>query len=304
MRAAVAARLGYDPFRVVATTTLTAQISRENGVYRGQVKLVDESGVERGARSIESRADDCAELTQALALSMSIAIDPLSVLSPPKPTEPEPKEPEPADTPRPKVDPTPSVRPIPPEVPKPPTRERHVERPRFALGARAHGVSGIGPAPAFGVGLSFELVWAQASLGLGARVDFPASAASPEGGRVRATFVGGEVVPCLRVPLGGNRVGPLDPARVAAFMGCGLVLLGRVSAESLDVTSPRTSGTFFAGAGVRAGFDLPLGASLSARVSGDLVGHFTPYGLAVNGATVFSSSSFSGAVGLGLVRFF
>ena len=61
---------------------------------------------------------------------------------------------------------------------------------------------------------------------------------------------------------------------------------------------------FFAGAGVRAGFDLPLGASLSARVSGDLVGHFTPYGLAVNGATVFSSSSFSGAVGLGLVRFF
>ena len=171
MRAAVAARLGYDPFRVVATTTLTAQISRENGVYRGQVKLVDESGVERGARSIESRADDCAELTQALALSMSIAIDPLSVLSPPKPTEPEPKEPEPADTPRPKVDPTPSVRPIPPEVPKPPTRERHVERPRFALGARAHGVSGIGPAPAFGVGLSFELVWAQASLGLGARVD-------------------------------------------------------------------------------------------------------------------------------------
>ena len=77
-----------------------------------------------------------------------------------------------------------------------------------------------------------------------------------------------------------------------------------VLAESTDVSGPRSSGTVFAGAGLRLGLDLPLVASFSARISGDLLGHFTPYGLAVNGATVFSSSPFSGRVGLGLVRFF
>lgn len=300
MRAAVAARLGYDPFRVVATTTLSAQISRENGLYRGQIKLVDDSGVERGARSLESRADDCAELTQALALSMSIAIDPLSVLSPPKPKEPdppaqEPKEPEPP--------PVVAPRPAPPPVPPPPAppAAKPSEGPRFALGASGHGAFGIGPAPAFGLALASEIVWPNASVGAGVRLDFPAGVETAQGGRVRATFVGGELAPCLRSPLGKRSD---DSSRGLTVAGCGLVLLGGVLAESTDVSGPKSSGTFFAGAGLRLGLDVPLVAGFAARLSGDVLGHFTPYGLAVNGTTVFSSSPFSGRVGLGLVRFF
>jgi hypothetical protein len=299
MRSAVAARLGYDPFRVVATTTLSAQISRENGLYRGQIKLVDDSGVERGARSLESRADDCGELTQALALSMSIAIDPLSVLSPPKPKDPEPTPPEPKP-PEPPPSPLVTARPAPPPVPPPPPPPvKGSEGPRLALAASGHGSFGVGPAPAFGLVLSSELVWSNASLGAGVRLDFPSGVTTAQGGRVRATFVGGEVVPCLRFPLGKR-----TDARYLTVAGCGLVLLGGVLAESTDVSGPRSSGTVFAGAGLRLGLDLPLVASFSARLSGDLLGHFTPYGLAVNGATVFSSSPFSGRIGLGLVRFF
>lgn len=322
MRTAVAARLGYDPFRVVAQTTLTTQLSRENGVFRGLVKLVDDSGMERGARTLESRAEDCSELTQALALSMSIAIDPLSVLAPPKPPEPaEPVEPEPPPHAPPATLPAAAARPMPAgyerrrgergeRVDAPPVPKTS-EGPRFGLAGSGHAAVGLGPAPAFGLSLSFELAWAKASLGLGARLDFPASKPSEQGGRVRATFVGAELVPCLRVPFTSEA--PREPGEAAraglagrgvAVAGCGLVLLGGVSAESLDVTAPRASGTFFAGAGLRLGLDVPLFAELSARFGADLVGHFTPYGLSVNGATVFSSSPFSGRFGLGLVRFF
>jgi len=294
MKAAVSARLGYDPFRVVAKTTLTAQIARENGVFRGHVKLVDEAGQERGARSLESRSDDCKDLGEALALSMSIALDPLSVLAPatPKPPEPPPPEPPPPEPKPPEPKPE-APRPPPPVVPPPPPPPPPRERAKLGLGAGAHGAFGVGPAVAFGLGLDVSVVFRNASIGLGGRIDFPASVDSAQGGKVRATLVGGEAAPCLRAPLGQT-----------TLFGCGVLLFGAVTAESIDVTVPRAQSTFFGAGGVRAGFEVELVPRVHARIALDALGHFTPYGLAVNGVTVFSASSFSGRAGLGLVTFF
>lgn len=289
MRRAVATRLGYDPFRVSAPITLSVSIRRTKETYAGEVKLVDEGGLERGARTFESRASECAEIAETIALSMSIAVDPQSALAPPKPAEPAPKEPSVVEEPTPA--PLPEPRPLPPPVP-PPTPAKPVEsraEPLVALALGAHGAAGIGPAPAFGLAGSGELRLSGASLGLGARVDVPSSATTSEGGRANVLFAGGEAVPCFRVSV--------------AF-GCGVLLLGGVRAESFDVTTPRSSATFFAAAGARAGADVPLGRDFALRLAVDLLGHFTTYGLAVNGRSVFTSSSFSGKLGASLVRFF
>lgn len=295
MRAAVSARLGYDPFRVVAKTTLTAQISRENGVYRGHVKLVDEAGQERGARSLESRTDDCKELAEALALSMSIALDPLSVLAPAGPKPPDEPPPPPEEPPKPPPPPAepPPARPLPPPVPPPKPLPPPRARPRLSLGVSAHGAAGIGPAVAFGLGLELGLVFENVSFALAGRLDFPARADSTEGGKIGASLVAGEAVPCLRAPLGAT-----------TLLGCGVLLVGAVTAESIDVTAPRAEGTFFGAGGVRAGLELAIVPTVRVRLALDALGHLTPYGLAVNGATVFSSSSFSGRAGIGVVTFF
>src|SRR5204863_2165770 len=79
LRRAVAARLGYDPFFPWARVTVVAHVRKDVGAYRAEVTLVDEAGVSRGKREITSPGDDCAPLGAALALTISIALDPLSL---------------------------------------------------------------------------------------------------------------------------------------------------------------------------------------------------------------------------------
>src|SRR5689334_10030917 len=84
-RASGAARLGCDPFVDAADTTAVAIGKREQGEWRGEVKLVDKRGSGRGMRQLSSSAADCADLIAAMALTISIAIDPLSISRPAPP---------------------------------------------------------------------------------------------------------------------------------------------------------------------------------------------------------------------------
>jgi hypothetical protein len=90
LKAAVAARLGYDPFRPFVQNTLFAEVHREKGRFVGSVKMVDASGFERGARRLEEGdGSGCDEITATMALTMSIAIDPRRALTPaPAPQKP------------------------------------------------------------------------------------------------------------------------------------------------------------------------------------------------------------------------
>jgi len=289
MRKAVAARLGYDPFRPFATTTLTAEITKDKSTFRGRVRLVDEAGVERGARDLESRAADCRDLTTAMALSMSIAIDPLSMTRPPpseaavvaEPAErtPEPPVPEP---------PAPAPPPAKPEAPAP-VPPPASPPPRFALGVAGHVAVGIAPSAAAGVRPSVEILAPRWSLGLEGRFDFAAGSASSEGGRTETSLAGGAVVPCLKIPL---------------VWACGVVLLAQVQAESLQVTQPRSEGFFFFGAGLRLHGAVELPEDFRLRLGGDVLGHPTPFQLSVNGRPVHESSAVSAAFGIALVRMF
>jgi hypothetical protein len=77
LRSAAVARLGYDPFVANAASTLYATISRTARGLRGEIRLEDPSRENAGARQIESISGDCTELGKAMALAISIAIDPL-----------------------------------------------------------------------------------------------------------------------------------------------------------------------------------------------------------------------------------
>jgi hypothetical protein len=300
LRSAVAARLGYDPFRPHAAISLFADLRRERDVYRARVSLIDEKGVERGTRDLESHAADCSDITSAMALSMSIAIDPLSMMrkaaaaDAPTTSDPPAADPLPSrDDAVPAVTP-PGASPNPPETRLPSSSDLQRDRPdpwRFALGAGAHGALGVAPGVAFGVRLSTELATRRFALGVEGRLDLPASAESAEGGRVRASFAGGAFVPCMRV-------------EVARLWACGLVLLGRASTEAYEISAPRSDAFFYWGAGARLAFQLGVVEGYAVRFVGDVLAHPSAFDLTVNGRSVFQSSAISGALGIGLVRIF
>jgi hypothetical protein len=291
MRRAVATRLGYDPFRPLASTTLTAEVRRENGVFRGRVKLVDDAGVERGARDLESRAADCRDLTTAMALSMSIAIDPLSLMRPTPAAPPEVVDPP--------LSPVPVPVPVPvPDLAAPPGTDDGREAPpqpppgdplRLSFALATHAAFGIAPAPSVGFRLSAEITTKRLSLGLEGRLDLPASTETAEGGRSRTSLSGATLVPCVRVPLA---------------WACGVMLVSRVDAEAVDVTSPRSEGFLFLGAGGRLVTAIPLAQDLSLRIGGDVLAHPLPFELTVNGRRIYRSSTVSALAGVGVAWIF
>ena len=298
MRDAVATRLGYDPFRPIASTTLTAEIRREKGIFRGRVRLVDEAGVERGARDLESRADDCRDLTAAMALSMSIAIDPLSVTRPDRPvgsvSAPPPADEQPAvdDALRADAVAAPPASPPPAaDLPSasPSARGEGGDPPRFVLGAGGHVAFGIAPAAAIGFRISTEIATRRYAVALEGRFDLPASSDTAEGGRIRTSLAGGAIVPCVRIPLA---------------WACGVVLVARVAAEAVEVTAPRSDGFLFLGVGARLFGSVPLPQDFGIRIGGDVLAHPVPFELTVNGRSVHRSSAVSALAGIALAHNF
>jgi hypothetical protein len=97
IRKAVAIRLGYDPFFPTSDKTIVARIVRGSDSLQGQVELVDEHGTQLGSRDFSVDLGKCDELVRAMALSISIAIDPKSAETYAQaPPEEAPQEPLPA----------------------------------------------------------------------------------------------------------------------------------------------------------------------------------------------------------------
>ena len=87
VRAAVATRLGYDPFFPSAPTTIFVELAGSGDRFVAQVKLVDSEGVERGTRRLASPKGRCLDLVGTLALTISLVVDPLSLAPAPPPRD-------------------------------------------------------------------------------------------------------------------------------------------------------------------------------------------------------------------------
>src|SRR5437899_3138587 len=77
MRAAVAARLGYDPFGERASLTVSVMIAPSGRGLRAQIDLLDAASEAAGSRALISARRDCVELASATVLAIAIAVDPL-----------------------------------------------------------------------------------------------------------------------------------------------------------------------------------------------------------------------------------
>jgi len=59
LEAAVATRLGYDPFSPWGDQTIIATISRSMGSLVARAELVDHGGIEQGSRQVQTGLSDC-----------------------------------------------------------------------------------------------------------------------------------------------------------------------------------------------------------------------------------------------------
>lgn len=283
VRAAVSARLGYDPFFLTAAETMFIELSKEKSGYHARIKLVDEKNDVRGTREIAEKGRSCSAMIDTLALSISIAIDPDSLTRPPPaPTEekeaPAPTPPPPEPPPR---EPAPSA-PVESPPPPPPASSTRVE----LLVLPAAWV-GTGPSFAFGGEIGARLKWPHVSVGLEARGDLPASR-SVSGVDVEMMFLGGSLVGCGHSSL---------------FFACARGTLGSISATS-NASRPLDASELRFLLGASAGTEIPLSDTwhFVARLTGNFA--VDRQTIVLNDANAFELPSFSGGLEAGaLVHF-
>jgi hypothetical protein len=180
LRDAVAARLGYDPFFTWARDTLFVEVAAEPpGGFVARVKLVDGDNTVRGERELHARKA-CADLVPALALTISLAIDPTAGEGKAPPPDAPPRE-RPVDLDASTEATVPSP---PPDVPSVEPTPAEPAGLRWALGVGMLGA--LGAAPAANVGLSVfgeaRYRWASVGSGPASNVARPVSTepASPQ----------------------------------------------------------------------------------------------------------------------------
>jgi hypothetical protein len=76
LRLWVMARLGYDPFSPQASRVVIARVEARQHQLFSSVEMADQQGLSTGRRELSSKNERCQELARAMALSISLAIDP------------------------------------------------------------------------------------------------------------------------------------------------------------------------------------------------------------------------------------
>ena len=278
VRGAVAARLGYDPFFPWARDTLFAEITRSDRLYRVELKLVDGDNLLRGAREISVQAEDCAPAVDAMGLTISLTIDPASVLGEQHPA-PAPSRPPPLV-----AEAEPSVTPV-----AWAGEEGAHSTPRARESATFHVGAGIvasfdaAPSPSVGTTISAGAAWRFLSLDLEGRADVPATGdGEVPAAKVRSWLLVASAVPCVHAG------GPF---------ACLVLGGGAYGATSVGVAAPRDDQAPWWAAGLRAGSDLPLGRAFSLRAYAQLLAVLTRNSLTIDHAVVYRSPPWTGGLG-------
>lgn len=289
VRAAVAGRLGYDPFEPDARSTLLARVSKSALGFVGSIELIDEAGLSRGKRELSTEGENCDEMARAMALSMSIAVDPeraalgaeAAAPSPatdlaeptPAPEEPAPEEPAPVAPIRPAP---PPLRPVDaPGEPAPPSQAR------LGVSVAGIGMAGVAPSFAYGGVLGIHGRRGTWSLGFGGRL--LRSPAEPVDGatQLAVTLAAAELSGCWHH-------GFLEQCLVG--------LAGSSWVSARGITRPGTDTGAFGALGLRAGAGLSVSRTLElfARLEGLVV--LAPVRPQVDAKDVWVAPSLAGSL--------
>jgi hypothetical protein len=282
--AAVAARLGYDPFVAAPADAPAGAVSVHLGARRGalvaRVALRDAAGALVGERTLRGEGGLCAELVATTALAVALALDPDASRGPPGPSGGPrwARRPGHLDWAAPsrglfRRDPEPS-----PPPPPPPAAWQ------WAWVLRAHAALGATPQVTGGLAVGVQARAGPLSLGVELRGDAP-SLVRAGGGRVAVGALSLALVPCYRA----------DPVAL-----CGVVGAGAQMSEGHGVPGARLAATPLVSVGARVGARAPLSAAWA------LVAHLeatTPLVITVvrlGDAQVWRSPRVAGALAVGV----
>lgn len=287
-RAAVAARVGYDPFFPVAKRSV---ITRLDGLgadgFRARMEILDEGHALLGEKVFTSK-DDCAELVRTLALAVSLAIDVVDAPAP-EPSRDEPARGEPEPAPAPPA--TPSVAPSLDVVsPSPAAPARRSSDLRFEGSLGTVGSLGIARNASIGAVVGAAARRGPWSLGLEGRFDPSMAADVAPRGSVSTSLVGVSLLPCF--------------ATRWFVRACALATVGRLAVESSGIEHPSSDAGLFLAFGARAAFEMEASPMIALRVGLDLLAVPLRHAVRIGANDVYETSVIAGVAGIGgVVRF-
>ena len=281
LRDSVLTRLGYDPFDDRAPTLLVAVVRRSGDSLVARIELHDASGRVLGERDLRGSGTSCDELASAMAIALSLGIDPLSATATPPsgadsnaalPPTPSPPS---ASPPQPVIIESPA--PEPPSTP--PAREPSI-RARLSGGALVSW--GISPAaPAIGATLDAGIRHGRWSLDLeGAGSWAPTATKGSIGAKSSLELV--SLVPCVHFWVG---------------LGCAIGGVGSLNATGV-VRFPQSDHAAFANVGVRLGAEIPFAERFYLQFHADGLATLTPETFHVDGQTFWNRPPVSASLGV------
>lgn len=152
-------------------------------------------------------------------------------------------------------------------------------------------MSSFGTAPnvALSMGASIGVRWAQFSLNLEGRGDWPASAPISTGGAARASLVAGSLVSCFHR---------------GVFFVCGVGTVGSMHGSGEGVLIRHEGDALFVAAGARGGVEVAMLGPFFFRPQIDALANFTPVGLRVDDSQAWKAPPFSALIGAGVFASF
>jgi hypothetical protein len=289
LRRAVAARLGYDPFFPSAERTIVVVVAAEPPSLKGKVYLLDPAGIAKGLREFTTPSQACDQLLRAVALSISIAIDPASADAHESTPLPDDSPAQPPPTPVDKTArarETTNARSILPGAPLP---LRPIDSTaRWATGLGASGSIGNAPVGMVGALIFGSLRLGRWSLGLEARAVLPETVLV-QGRHIDVFSVEATAAPCLHWQ-------PL--------FSCLVEDATRFAAAGRDPNAPPSQAGWVLRSGLRGGADLPLFDRFKLRVEADVLATLLHVRITSQEDELWRTPLISGSVAAALAVYF
>jgi hypothetical protein len=289
LRLLVMARLGYDPFSPQASRVVISRVEARGDLLISNLEVIDEGGISTGQRELTAKPGRCGELARALALSISLAIDPErasqpATAGPAKPSDDAVTSAEQDGAAAREPNPSAELASEPGRAVAEPPRARRV----FASLALA---SSLGTLPGFSLGgtasLGLRLRSVAVSLdGLG-QVAWPREL-QPRG-QLEGVLLGGGVSLC---------------AVSGAWEACAAARAAAQRLAASEVEHPGASYGLFLGIGPRLAWAVPLGREVAFVAALEGLLHLTRNSAHLSGRQVWRAPPLSGSLLLGVRTLF
>jgi len=292
LRAAVVARLGYDPFTDDAPHHVSLRITRKAGSLDGRIEWRDAERKWAGDQAFTMGSGDCPRLARTMGLALAVQIqllrDPSAAATVERESGVEPTPKAVAERPSDKPAPPPTP-PIPADTPAVVSRPARPPAagfpPVFALGAGPAVGFGMAPHPILIGRLFGRLAWQHASLQLAAEVSLPSAVRRADGAGVSEQLFLLSAAGCQALE---------------RWSACLLLNAGRVSMAGQDIDHPTSTHLPFVATGLRAAFSQPLGAHAFIGAHADGLVILTRWTASLDNVPVWTMPRFAAALGIDL----